>query len=113
METTPSAGSSSIAHGPAENIDPCGSNTQNYALVWMAPLKDFAVLVMTNQGGDKAAKACNDAATALIQFQQREPGGGASFREHSGISWDCRYSTFCLIYCANFKFQRIEAGCPP
>jgi len=53
-----------------------GSNTQNYALVWMAPLKDFAVLVMTNQGGDKAAKACDDTATALIQFQQREPGGG-------------------------------------
>ena len=50
-----------------------GSNTQNYALVWMAPLKDFAVLVMTNQGGDKAAKACDDAATALIQFQQRKP----------------------------------------
>jgi len=50
-----------------------GSNTQNYALVWMAPLKDFAVLVMTNQGGDKAAKACDDAATALIQFQQRSP----------------------------------------
>jgi len=28
---------------------------------------------MTNQGGDKAAKACDDAATALIQFQQRRP----------------------------------------
>ena len=50
-----------------------GSNTQNYAIVWMAPLKDFAVLVMTNQGGDKAAKACDDAAGALIQYLQRKP----------------------------------------
>lgn len=43
-----------------------GSNTMNYAVVWMAPLKDFAVLVMTNQGGDEAAKACDEAAGALI-----------------------------------------------
>jgi hypothetical protein len=34
--------------------------------VWMAPLKDFAVLVMTNQGGDEAFKACDESAFALI-----------------------------------------------
>lgn len=44
-----------------------GSNTQNFAVVWMAPLKDFAVLVATNQGGDEAAKACDEAAGVLIQ----------------------------------------------
>lgn len=27
-----------------------GSNTMNFAVVWLAPLKDFAVLVTTNQG---------------------------------------------------------------
>lgn len=43
-----------------------GSNNQNYAVVWMAPLKDFAVVVMTNQGGEQAAKACDQAASALI-----------------------------------------------
>jgi CubicO group peptidase (beta-lactamase class C family) len=43
-----------------------GSNNQNYAVVWMAPARDFAVLVATNQGGDKAAKACDDAASMLI-----------------------------------------------
>ena len=41
-----------------------GSNTMNYAVVWMAPAKDFAVLVMTNQGD--TFDACDAAATALI-----------------------------------------------
>lgn len=44
-----------------------GSNNQNFAVVWMAPLRDFAVLAATNQGGDEAAKACDDAASVLIQ----------------------------------------------
>lgn len=43
-----------------------GSNTQNYAVAWLAPRKDFAVLVVTNQGGDVAAKATDAAAAALI-----------------------------------------------
>jgi CubicO group peptidase (beta-lactamase class C family) len=49
-----------------------GSNTQNLAVVWMAPLRDFAVLVMSNQGGDEASKACDEAAFALIA---RHTGG--------------------------------------
>jgi hypothetical protein len=32
----------------------------------MAPLKDFAVLVVTNQGGPAAERACDKAAEALI-----------------------------------------------
>ena len=44
-----------------------GSNTMNFCVVWMAPLKDFAVLVCTNQGGPAAAKATDDAAAALIR----------------------------------------------
>ena len=43
-----------------------GSNNHNYAVVWMAPLKNFAVLVMTNQGGDTAAQATDATAAALI-----------------------------------------------
>jgi CubicO group peptidase (beta-lactamase class C family) len=46
-----------------------GSNTMNYAVVWMAPKRDFAILVCTNQGGDAAAKACDEAAGALIKRQ--------------------------------------------
>ncbi len=46
-----------------------GSNTLNYAVVWIAPQRDFAVFVCTNQGGDTAAKACDEAAGALISYQ--------------------------------------------
>jgi CubicO group peptidase (beta-lactamase class C family) len=50
-------------------LNHAGSNTMNYAVVWMAPAKDFAVLVMTNQGD--TFNACDAAASALIlPFQQ-------------------------------------------
>ena len=41
-----------------------GSNTMNMAVVWMAPSRDFAVLVVCNQG--EADKACDEAASGLI-----------------------------------------------
>jgi CubicO group peptidase (beta-lactamase class C family) len=41
-----------------------GSNTLNFAVVWMAPERDFAVLVVCNQGG--ADKACDAVASGLI-----------------------------------------------
>lgn len=44
-----------------------GSNNLWTCVVWIAPKKDFAVLVCCNQGGDPAAKACDEAAWALIQ----------------------------------------------
>lgn len=44
-----------------------GSNNLNYAVVWMAPLKNMAVVVATNQGGDEAYQACDETAGALIQ----------------------------------------------
>jgi CubicO group peptidase (beta-lactamase class C family) len=43
-----------------------GSNTMWYCVVWMAPEKDFAALIATNQGGDRAARACDEAATMLV-----------------------------------------------
>jgi CubicO group peptidase (beta-lactamase class C family) len=45
-----------------------GSNTQNFAIVWIAPAKDFAVLVMTNQAGGDTFNACDAAAASLIQY---------------------------------------------
>jgi len=45
-----------------------GSNTMNYAVIWLAPKLDFAVLVATNQGGPAAAKACDEASGALIKL---------------------------------------------
>lgn len=49
------------AGGPA--LTHAGSNTMWMAVVWLAPKKDFAVLVACNQASDKA---CNDAVLALI-----------------------------------------------
>jgi CubicO group peptidase (beta-lactamase class C family) len=54
-----------------------GSNTQNFAVVWMAPMaphRRFAVLVATNAGGERAARACDDAAGALIRLVVDAPG---------------------------------------
>jgi len=43
-----------------------GSNTMWFCVVWIATARDFAVLVTCNQGGKVAAKACDQAAGALI-----------------------------------------------
>ena len=47
-----------------------GSNTMWYAMMWFAPLRDFGVLVVTNQGGDLAARASGAATRALIQHHR-------------------------------------------
>ena len=44
-----------------------GTNTTFYAVVWIAPNRNFAVVTATNAGGDNGAKACDDAATEMIQ----------------------------------------------
>lgn len=44
-----------------------GSNTMNFAVVWMAPKRDFAVLVASNQGGGDVEKACDEACWTLIK----------------------------------------------
>ncbi|MBN2128761.1 MAG: beta-lactamase family protein [Sedimentisphaerales bacterium] len=44
-----------------------GTNNQNYAVVWMAPKRNFAVMAATNQGGGDVAKACDDVCAALIK----------------------------------------------
>jgi CubicO group peptidase (beta-lactamase class C family) len=52
-----------------------GSNTMIYAVVWMAPTRDFAVLAATNQGGDEATKACDEVSAALISLSSRTSAG--------------------------------------
>lgn len=54
----PWAGGRALTHG--------GSNTSWYATVWIAPARDFAILVATNQGGGSAAKACDQTVGKLI-----------------------------------------------
>jgi CubicO group peptidase (beta-lactamase class C family) len=48
-----------------------GDNTMNVANVWIAPKRDFAVLVCVNQTGDKAFKASDDAIGQLIQLHSK------------------------------------------
>jgi len=53
-----------------------GSNTMNFAVVWMAPKRDFAVLVASNQGGGDVEKACDEACWTLIkEFLLKEESG--------------------------------------
>ncbi|MBP7051470.1 MAG: beta-lactamase family protein [Phycisphaerae bacterium] len=53
------ASGTALSHG--------GSNTKNYAIVWVAPQRNFAVLVATNLGGDDAAKGLDKLCSALIR----------------------------------------------
>lgn len=45
-----------------------GSNGSWYAVVWMAPERDFAVMVATNQGGETAFEGTDEAAGRLIRL---------------------------------------------
>jgi hypothetical protein len=50
-----------------------GINTMWMAIVWLAPKKDFAVVISCNRANDEA---CNDAAVALIgDYFQNAPSG--------------------------------------
>ncbi len=64
-----------------------GSNTMWHCVAWLSPEKEFGVLVATNQGGDAAAKACDEASGALIRAwgerekASRERGDASRERE--------------------------------
>ena len=61
------------AGGPA--LTHAGSNTMWFAVTWLAPQRDFAVLIATNSGVDNARQACDDVAAALIeQHLKSRPG---------------------------------------
>jgi len=47
-----------------------GSNTYWYVTVWLAPIRDFGILIATNQGGDAASKACDQGVGALIRHRE-------------------------------------------
>jgi CubicO group peptidase (beta-lactamase class C family) len=56
----PWAGGKALSHS--------GSNTMWYCTIWLAPARDFGVLVATNRGGDRASKACDEASGELIRL---------------------------------------------
>jgi CubicO group peptidase (beta-lactamase class C family) len=59
VEKEPRAGGLVLSHD--------GSNTMNFATAWLAPGRDFAVLVTCNQGGDEARKACHQVRDQIIK----------------------------------------------
>jgi hypothetical protein len=61
--------------GGGEVLTHAGCNTMNYAVAWLAPARDFAVLVVCNQGDAAAEKATDAAAGVLIhQWLNRHEG---------------------------------------
>lgn len=54
----PWAGGTALTHS--------GSNTIWFAVTWLAPERDFAVMALTNSGASAAPLACDEAASALI-----------------------------------------------
>ncbi|MBI3850196.1 MAG: beta-lactamase family protein [Verrucomicrobia bacterium] len=50
-----------------------GDNGMNFANVWIAPQRDFAILVCVNQGGDTAFKATDEAVGALMKLHDEKP----------------------------------------
>ncbi len=53
--------------GGGKVLTHAGTNNMSFAVVWMAPKRDFAVLVASNQGGGDVAKACDEACRILIK----------------------------------------------
>jgi len=45
-----------------------GSNLAWYCTIWVAPARDFATLVVTNQGGSTGEAACEEATQELIKY---------------------------------------------
>jgi CubicO group peptidase (beta-lactamase class C family) len=76
------------AWGGGRVLNHFGDNTMNCANVWVAPQRDFAVLVCVNQGGHAAFAATDEAVLALVSLQaararlaeQRKPESTANGR---------------------------------
>jgi CubicO group peptidase (beta-lactamase class C family) len=82
-----------------------GSNGLNYAVVWMAPLLDFGVLVATNQGGDDAYKACDETAGKLIKYFQFK-----NITKLENLNWDPKWHAMvgCIKGCLNYLNIKIS-----
>jgi CubicO group peptidase (beta-lactamase class C family) len=57
------AGGKALNHG--------GDNTMNFANVWVAPQRNFAILVCVNQSGDAAFHATDEAVGAMIDLLKK------------------------------------------
>jgi CubicO group peptidase (beta-lactamase class C family) len=63
-----------------------GSNTMFQAVIWLAPARDFGMVAAANQGGDKAAQACDALAGLAIErfcINRRAPPAASDDRPPS------------------------------
>jgi CubicO group peptidase (beta-lactamase class C family) len=58
--------------GGGKVLQHVGDNTMNCANVWVAPKKDFAILVCVNQSGNRAFEATDAAVSAMIRLLQKK-----------------------------------------
>jgi CubicO group peptidase (beta-lactamase class C family) len=59
--------------GGGKVLNHAGDNTMNFASAWIAPKRDFAILLCVNQSGQTAARAADDAAVALVKLIGEKP----------------------------------------
>lgn len=64
VTSRPWAGGMALTHS--------GSNTGNFCTVWIAPGKDYAVLVVTNTGGDGVSKAVDRCVGLVIKSKEAD-----------------------------------------
>ncbi len=74
LKEPPFGGSYALGWGIAQRdwaggkvLTHAGSNGMNYCVVWVAPLKNFAVLAATNRGGDGAPEGLDRVCSAMIK----------------------------------------------
>jgi len=74
LHTPPFGGTYALGWGTVQRgwaggtaLTHAGSNGMNFAVVWLAPKADFAVVAATNTGAEAARKACDDVAAAMVR----------------------------------------------
>jgi CubicO group peptidase (beta-lactamase class C family) len=68
------------AWGGGTVLNHAGDNTMNFANAWVAPHRDFAVLVCVNQSGHSAYQASDEAVGALIGIHAPKPPASHGLR---------------------------------
>lgn len=97
------------AHGKALTHD--GSNKMWYAVVWVAPERNFAVFSATNAGGHTTAQACDEVAAGLIRhYQSRFAKKGTEDANEHGMGLLTRVSLGDLGTALRLRGRRGSGG---
>lgn len=79
LQTPPFGGDSALgwlsverSWGGGKVLNHGGDNTMNFANVWIAPQRNFAILVCVNQSGETAFQATDEAVGALIKLHDEK-----------------------------------------